>query len=599
MAETTSAAVRAGEPSGEGLLAAREVDLRRAIRVGLVGGIAAVFVASIGMVVAFEERRIVDGITLSLVLLAAIPFLAGSIAATPPPQLEGFAAPHRGPRNLAAGALAGLVGGLVVAVFLTFVGNVNVRSIFVNVSPEMIHELTFGQALPVGVPLAVGFNLLLGLVAGALHLLEERVRRAALAAVTWILVAGMLQSLVSQVFRSLRATALNRFLYGSAGGLTVVGAIVVAAVAVVFALRLTGERNPIRERLSDMSPAERRNAVSLVLAIGVVVLAVLPLVLGRFMSEVLDQAMIFMLMALGLNIVVGFAGLLDLGYVAFFAVGAYTAAVLTSPLSPGFSPELTFLAAIPFVMLAAAVAGILVGTPVLRMRGDYLAIVTLGFGEIARLLAQSDWLKGVLGGAQGIILIPNVQLGPIEVTGPQGFFWGITFFAILAAYVSYALQGSRIGRAWMAMREDESVAEAMGVNTVAAKLWAFVIGAVLASFGGALFATKVGAIFPNSFRIVTSITILVIVIVGGLGSPPGVVLGALALVGLPELLREFQEFRFLIYGALLIFMMIKRPEGFIPSKRRAQELHEEEVLQDAWLRRERQREEAAEPAEAG
>jgi branched-chain amino acid transport system permease protein len=186
----------------------------------------------------------------------------------------------------------------------------------------------------------------------------------------------------------------------------------------------------------------------------------------------------------------------------------------------------------------------------------------------------------------------------VEVQGPQMFFYAVFGFALIAAYVSYAVQDSRIGRAWMAMREDESVAEAMGVNIVTAKLSAFIIGAVLAGFGGALFAANIGSIFPHSFNIIVSITVLVVIIIGGLGSIPGVVLGALTLVGLPELLREFENFRFLIYGALLIFMMLNRPEGFVPSRRRAQELHEDEMLQDAWLKEEQARQERGEPARA-
>jgi branched-chain amino acid transport system permease protein len=238
---------------------------------------------------------------------------------------------------------------------------------------------------------------------------------------------------------------------------------------------------------------------------------------------------------------------------------------------------------VPFVVLAAAVSGLVVGTPVLRMRGDYLAIVTLGFGEIARLLFLSDWLKPTFGGAQGIIRVRDITIGPIQIADPQAFFYAIFCFVLLATYVTYALQDSRIGRAWMAMREDEAVAEAMGVNIVAAKLSAFIAGAMLAGFGGALFATKIGSVFPHSFNVIVSITVLVVIIVGGMASVPGVVLASFVLVGLPELLREFEEYRFLIYGALLIFMMQRRPEGFIPSRRRAQELHEDEVTQDAWL----------------
>ena len=218
------------------------------------------------------------------------------------------------------------------------------------------------------------------------------------------------------------------------------------------------------------------------------------------------------------------------------------------------------------------------------MRGDYLAIVTLGFGEITRLLFLSDWLRPYFGGAQGIIGVPSITIGPFELNSPQAFFYMIFGLALIIAYVSYALLNSRTGRSWIAMREDETVADAMGVNTVAAKLSAFAIGALFASFAGALFATKIHSVVPASFTVDESILVLIIVIVGGIASVPGVAVGALALVGLPEVLREFEEYRFLVYGALLIFMMLKRPAGLIPSRRRAAELHEDEQSQDAWLK---------------
>ena len=296
-------------------------------------------------------------------------------------------------------------------------------------------------------------------------------------------------------------------------------------------------------------------------------------------------------MALGLNVVVGYAGLLDLGYVAFFAVGAYTMAILTSPLSPFFSPELSWWLAFPFVLIVATIAGLLVGTPVLRMRGDYLAIVTLGFGEIVRITLLSDWLQGLFGGAQGIRQIPGIGVAGTEVSAitPELMIYAMMAFVFLAAYISWRIEDSRVGRAWAAMREDEDVAEAVGVDTVKAKLMAFITGAIIASFAGALFAAKVGSVFASSFQIVTSIIILVIVIVGGMGNIAGVAVGALILVGIlggpnqPGLLQEFGQFKLLLYGALLVYMMLKRPEGILPSKQRQQELHQEEVLQDAWL----------------
>ncbi|MGH8928871.1 MAG: branched-chain amino acid ABC transporter permease, partial [Acidimicrobiia bacterium] len=348
---------------------------------------------------------------------------------------------------------------------------------------------------------------------------------------------------------------------------------------------LGGRQSTLRANYGAL-PRNKQIRWSLIaMAVLLVVLYFAPRVLGPFLSQILDTTGIYLLMALGLNIVIGYAGLLDLGYVAFFAVGAYTSAILTSPQSPAFAPELPWLVALPFVIIAAVLAGVVVATPVIRLRGDYLAIVTLGFGEIARILLNSQWLAPYFGGAQGITNIPNVVIGPFTFDSPQDYFYPIFAFVLLAAYVTLSLEKSRWGRAWMAMREDESVAEAMGINIVSAKLSAFVVGAVLASFGGALFGAQIGSVFPHSFNIVVSITVLVIIIVGGIGSVPGVTVGALVLIGLPNLLREFSEYQFLFYGVLLIVMMLNKPEGFIPNRTRARELHEEEATQDAWLDR--------------
>ena len=593
MAEPT-VAVEAPAAAGGELIPARQVDLRRAVRLGLVGGLIAVFVSANGMVQAFSERALLGGGTLGSLLLVAVPLLAGYLAGRPPPVLQGFATPRPGRRNVAGGLLAGLLSGVVMAVFVTLIATFDVRGVLINVTPELVREpprlLTFGLEPGPGLVLVLTLGAVLGAVAGTLHLLGERWRRAVLAAALWVLGFAMLQPFVVQVLRGFQAqlriwtAPVSGFLYEPSGALSVPGAVAVAAVAFGIHALLTREgRRPVRTRLEVLPERSRRLLRLAVLAGLLFGLGLLPQVLGPFLSEVLNIAGIFLLMALGLNIVVGFAGLLDLGYVAFFAVGAYVTALLTSPQS-SLGVGWVFWAAVPFVVLAAAVSGLVVGTPVLRMRGDYLAIVTLGFGEIARLLFLSDWLKPTFGGAQGIIRVRDITIGPIEIAGPQGFFYAIFCFVFLATYVTYALQGSRVGRAWMAMREDEAVAEAMGVDIVTAKLSAFIAGAMLAGFGGALFATKIGSVFPHSFNVIVSITVLVVIIVGGLASVPGVVLASFVLVGLPELLREFEEYRFLIYGALLIFMMQRRPEGFIPSRRRAQELHEEEVTQDAWLR---------------
>ncbi len=216
------------------------------------------------------------------------------------------------------------------------------------------------------------------------------------------------------------------------------------------------------------------------------------------------------------------------------------------------------------------------GIPVLPLRGDYLAIVTLGFGEIIRVLAMSDLLKPLTGGPQGVLEIPAPMIFGISLKDPRLLYYLILAACLLGVFVSIRLNYSRIGRAWIAMREDEDVAQAMGIHLVTAKLMAFSIGAALAGIGGAIFASRQGAIFPADFTLFISINVLCLIIIGGIGSIPGTIVGALFLVGLPEVLRELDEFRILAYGAGLIIMMIVKPEGLLPSARRKMELHEHE-----------------------
>ncbi len=604
MAQVAPSRVREVAPAEEqALLPAIEISYRDAARTGLIGGLTAVFVSAIGMLEAFASKAIVSGLlSMGHALLLLVPLISGYLAGREPPVLEGFAAPEKGRRNVIASLIAGSLTGGTTAVFVllaTLIGLDRLREVFLNVSPGLMDLLTFGRGLGLGLPLLVAVGAVVGTIGGTLQILPDRWRRGLLGAFAWLLLIGLLEEMIKTLLRGLGLNFLVRPLFAGTGGLTVLGAGVVAALAFADYYFLADRTREWRERYEALPTQRKRNVRLGLVALAALFLAALPQVLGPFMSEVLDLVGIFLLMGLGLNIVVGFAGLLDLGYVAFFAVGAYTTAVLTSPASPQFAPELTFWAALPFVMLAAALAGIIVGAPVLRMRGDYLAIVTLGFGEIARLVLLSDWFRPILGGAQGILKIPPLSIGPLSFRTPVAMFYPIIAFCLLAVYVSYRLKDSRIGRAWMAMREDEQVAEAMGVSIVEAKLKAFITGAILASFGGALFAVKIGSVFPHSFALLVSITVLVLIIVGGMGSIPGVVVGALALVGLPELLREFEEFRLLAYGVLLILMMLYRPEGLIPSKQWARELHEEELLQDAWLKRqEEERRAAEEPAEA-
>ncbi|RME62319.1 MAG: branched-chain amino acid ABC transporter permease [Caldilineae bacterium] len=325
-------------------------------------------------------------------------------------------------------------------------------------------------------------------------------------------------------------------------------------------------------------------------ALGVLVI-LLPFVLNQFQNSVMGIVFIFVMMGLGLNIVVGFAGLLDLGYVAFFAIGAYVYAFVSAPfsspwisqllLSLGISPDsplLGYWSAIPLAMITAAIGGVLLGVPVLRLRGDYLAIVTLGFGEIIRLFMLN--LGELTNGPRGLLQISQPTLfgmDPSAFSGGrldnQGWIFLLALLgAGLVALVASRLNDSRLGRAWIAMREDEDVAQATGIHLVQTKLLAFAFGAMFAGLAGQLYAARQINIFPENFTLFVSIDALSLIIVGGMGSLPGVVLGALALKGLPEVLRGVDEYRIVTFAALLVIMMIVRPEGILPSARRQREL---------------------------
>jgi branched-chain amino acid transport system permease protein len=561
-----------------------ELDVRHALVLGVAGGSSAVLVSAMGIITSFSERMVINPfLTSGYLLLFLIYYGIGYLAGRPPPVLEGVEAPKKGAPNVISGLIAGVVTGAMLGLFVIVATLFDLRDVFVNISPELIEILTLGQSTGVGMLLLTLVGAVLGAAGGVTHLLSDRWRRPMIMAFVWVFTAGVLQDLFIGVLRGLNLNFLVRFFFKGTGGLTIAGAVIIWLFAFVLYYYLGRRPVNVQSRYAQLPTDRRRRVRYGVIAVVAVILLLLPQILGLYLSEILNLVGISLLMGLGLNIVVGFAGMLDLGYVAFFAVGAYVTAVLTSPASNAIKPELTFWLAIPFVVLAAAAAGVLVGTPVLRMRGDYLAIVTLGFGEIARILALSDWMKVYVGGAQGILRVPPVPFGPLGLHTPQELYYPILFFCLIAAYISWRLLDSRTGRAWIAMREDESVAEAMGINIVTTKLLAFVFGAMIASFSGALFATKIGSVFPHSFDIQVSIQILVLLIVGGMGSIPGVVVGALVIVGLPQLLTEFDEYREFFYGVLLIVVMRWRPEGLLPSARRARELHEEDLQQDAWV----------------
>ncbi|MFP3977285.1 MULTISPECIES: high-affinity branched-chain amino acid ABC transporter permease LivM [Marinobacter] len=388
---------------------------------------------------------------------------------------------------------------------------------------------------------------------------------------------------------SLEAKGVNITLSGAKTSTYV--AIVLAAVAVfVFqtfrdtfmgALGKLPNFNPLAGR----EPMEQTKRVKLEswLLTGIVVFALFwPFLVSRGSVDLATLVLIYIMLALGLNVVVGLAGLLDLGYVAFYAVGAYTFALLSQ------YTGISFWMALPIGALLAGLTGMILGFPVLRLRGDYLAIVTLGFGEIIRILLN-NWTT-LTGGPNGIGGIPEPTLFGMEFgrrvkeEGNTSFHetFGIAYsgehkviflylialvLAVITALIIRRFMRMPVGRAWEALREDEIAARSLGLSRTAVKLSAFTIGAFFAGFAGTVFASKQGFISPESFVFLESAIILAIVVLGGMGSQLGVILAAIAVTILPELAREFSEYRMLIFGAAMVLMMVWRPQGLLPVRR--------------------------------
>ena len=302
------------------------------------------------------------------------------------------------------------------------------------------------------------------------------------------------------------------------------------------------------------TPLKRALASVIMLAI----MAVAPIAFGPYATVILTNALLYAILALGLNIVVGYAGLLDLGYAAFFAVGAYSVGILTTAF--GWN----FWAAVPVAVLAAMIAGVIIGGPTLRLRSDYLAIVTLGFGEIVRIAARN---LEITGKASGIIGIEQPWIFGWHIATSRDFYYVFLVLAVIGVIASVRLGRSRVGRAWLYVRHDEDAAEAMGFDRVRVKLDGYVVGAIYGAIGGAFFAVNFTAISPQSFSFQQSTLFLMAVVLGGMGTIPGVILGAFVVVLGPELLRDLGSFRYLVFATGLLLIMLFRPSGIWPGKR--------------------------------
>jgi branched-chain amino acid transport system permease protein len=517
--------------------------IRRTLLTGSQFGVVGVYLAMIGLLLKLHERAIVVGVmSLGLATLVALGLAAGLMAA-------------RGVDRLAArlmyGMLSGAIAGAVVALLPIVMDAVSLRWMFISLSPLLSQMLTFDMGVPTGSLLLVGAGAAAGLAGALLTLTPKLIRRVLIVGCTAVIIAGVFQELIQIMLQTSETlTAVNDQLY-TWEGLTPQGAAIVFIVVVVVTLAWSAVARARYRDAATLSVAERRRSQ---LTMGGVVLVGL------------------IVMGMGLNLEVGLAGLLDLGFVAFFAVGAYVTALLTGDNAHALA-AMNYWEAMPIAVLCSIAVGVMFGIPVLGVRGDYLAVATLGLGEIVRVIVLSDFAAPLLGGAQGLLQIPRPSIFGYELSGPVQLFYLTLAASMVAAYFAWRLENSRLGRAWMALRDDEDVAQALGINLVRVKLLAYGLGAAFAGLAGSIFSTMLSSVYPSSFQLVISINVLALIIVGGMGSLPGVMVGAAALIGLPELLREFGEYRYLFYGAALVLMMRIRPEGLWPSPTRRRELH--------------------------
>ena len=571
--------------------------LRRAVEVGLIGFGLLIYFNLVGLIGQFMERFIVEG----LATLAHTVFLGIAIGV-------GGLTSHRllnetVARRYLFSAFAGLISGCSLAVLVFVIDHAqgsiygvafDLRFMFVALSPKLLDFLSFGAAPGEAMFHHLIGGVVLGLFGTLLYHLPNVVRRPLVGGFSAVWFIGLFSELIQLAMQFDVIEKFRNFFF-TWEGQTVQGAITVFVLAFVIIAFVTHRGDAVMTGFRAMPGAGQKSVRYALYLLAAVLFLLFPMAAGSFFGQVLMLVGLYALMGMGLNIEIGLAGLLDMGFVAFFATGAYTVALFTTTTDDAacVTPpcnyliqlfddrSLTWWEALPVAMLASLVMGVLFGIPVLKVRGDYLAVATLGLGEIIRVVVVSDMAAPMLGGSQGILAIPRPHLFGFEFSDPIQLFYLTLVSTIVAAYFAWALENSRLGRAWMAIREDEDVGQALGVNLINVKLLAYGLGAVFAGLAGAIFAAMLASIYPHSFQLLISINILALIIVGGIGSLPGVVVGSLMLIGTPELLREFGEFRFLAYGIVLVVMMRVKPLGLWPSsvrKRELQSVEEAEAL---------------------
>lgn len=541
----------------------------RTVMAGVTFGGVAVFLGFVGILTMFGQREIIaETLSLAHLTIALSAFFAG-LWVTRTSSRTGLGA------RVAQGLGAGAVAGGLIALLALSIHLFKLRRVFIALKKDLLDLLIFDQTIGAGVAILVIGGALCGLLGAGLHLMPRKLRRPLVIGLTWAFFAGLFQELI-QLMLQYEFLMKFRELFFTWDGLKPQGAFIVFVTAAVAAAAWQACRPRYDAFKERATPGQAKMLLGFKILIGLVLIIGFPAFAGSFIGQVLMLVGLYVLMGMGLNLELGLAGLLDLGFVAFFAVGAYTTALLTSSADVAIA-NMSFWQALPIAVVLSVIVGVLFGIPVLKVRGDYLAVATLGLGEIVRVLVLSDFAAPVLGGAQGVLGIPRPSIGGFEFNNPIALFYITLAASAVAAYFAWRLENSRLGRAWTAIRDDEDVAQALGINLVNVKLLAYGLGAGFAGVAGAIFAVMLASIFPHSFQLLISINVLALLIVGGMGSLPGVVVGAAALIGLPELLREFGEYRFLFYGLVIVVMMRLKAEGLWPSAaRRREKVLEEE-----------------------
>ncbi len=550
-------------------------QLRMTGMTGFIFGFVALYFNFVGLITQFMERWIIEGVlTLAHFTIMGVALFAGITIAIRSKDLSV-------PGKIINGAVVGAIVGIALGLLMLFMTQLNVRYMFVALSHKLFQFLSWKQGVGGGILLQIVLSAGLGALGAGIVVMPKALRRPLIWGLSAVFIAGLFSELIQLVMQYEFILGFRDWFF-TWEGQRLQGAIVVFVVTFAAMLFWTIRGGAVKERFGKMSPSGQKSVRYFGWACALILFLLFPAAAGSFFGQVMMYVGLFILMGMGLNLELGLAGLLDLGFVAFFAAGAYTIALFTGEHELQIlllDRPLTWWEALPLAVLVSVAIGFMFGIPVLKVRGDYLAVATMGLGEIIRVVVLSDMAAPLLGGSQGMLHIPRPFLFGWELNDPIYLFYLTLVCATVAGYFAWALENSRLGRAWMAIREDEDVGQALGINLVNVKLLAYGLGAAFAGLAGAIFAVMLTSIFPHSFQLLISINILALLIVGGLGSLPGVVVGAAMLIGTPELLREFGEYRFLAYGAVLIAMMRIKPIGLWPSAARKREIQSAEEIE--------------------